>query len=139
MKIRKLLPMLLLAVCMQVIFPLPQKAYASEMIPVTPNETFYGTLETLTQRIIIHLLLISRGILILIFQLKIPQQIQKTAGKWNYTMRIQDSVFIQRFSLPIQYCQHTILRKGQNCIFQFQGNILFILRMCQLDSGIQLI
>lgn len=46
MKTRKLLPMLLLAVCMHVIFLLPQKAYASEMIPVIPNETFYGTLET---------------------------------------------------------------------------------------------
>lgn len=47
MKTKKLLSTLLLAVCMQcVIFLLPQKAYAADITPVTPNETFYGTLET---------------------------------------------------------------------------------------------
>ena len=45
MKTRKILQVLLLAVCMQVIFLLPQTARAAEMIPVTPNETFYGKLE----------------------------------------------------------------------------------------------
>lgn len=46
MKTRKILSMLLLTVCMCGMFLASQKASAAEMTTVTPNETFYGTLES---------------------------------------------------------------------------------------------
>lgn len=45
MKIRKILSALLLTICMCGIFLVSQEACAAEMTTVTPNETFYGTLE----------------------------------------------------------------------------------------------
>jgi len=46
MKTRKTLSVLLLTICMCGMFLVSQKASAAEMTPVTPNEIFYGTLES---------------------------------------------------------------------------------------------